>query len=136
MKIKQNDFLIQAKLHTPIKNENLKYIKSVNQKLVKRASVNCAMYQMHNDTNRSTVTNSEENNILHKTKNRFDKDDSDIFSICEQPHLVATTCNDLAHPGFDKIFHVFCGNVSYYLSPLARIAVVNERKRNSNTYQS
>ena len=53
MKIKQNDFLIQAKLHTSIKNENPKYIKSVNQKLVKRASVNCAMYQMHNDKSAS-----------------------------------------------------------------------------------
>ena len=96
--------LIQAKLYTPIKNENPRHIKSVNQNLVKRASVNRAMYQMHNDTNYSTVTNSEEKNILYQTKNRFAKDGSDIFSICEQSHLVATTCNDSAHSGFDKIF--------------------------------
>ena len=83
--------LIQAKLYTPIKNENPRHIKSVNQNLVKRASVNRAMYQMHNDTNYSTVTNSEEKNILHKTKNRFAKDDWYFFCLW----TVTFGCNNL-----------------------------------------
>ena len=71
---------------------------------------------MQKDTTHSTVTNYEEKNIVHKTKYRFAEGDRYIFSICKQPHLVATICNNLPHSGFNKIFSRLLGDGNCYFS--------------------
>ena len=74
------------------------------------------MYQMHKDVKYSTVTNCEEKNIVYKTKNGFAEDDREISCICEQPHLVKTTCNNLAHSGFNNTCTHRLWNDNYYLA--------------------
>ena len=62
------------------------------------------------------VTTCQKKDIVYKTKKRFAEDDHEICCIRDQPHMVKTTCNNLAYSSFDNAVTRLLWNDNYYLT--------------------
>ncbi len=80
------------------------------------ASANRTMYQMHKNMNHSSIASYEDKSIVYKTRNRHAEDDREIFFICDQPHVLKTVRNNIAHSGFNQSFSRLLWNDNRYLN--------------------
>lgn len=80
------------------------------------ASANRTMYQMHKNMKHSTTANYEDKSIVYKTNNRHAEDDREIYFICDQPHVLKTARNNIAHSGFGQSFSRLLWNDNHYLT--------------------
>ena len=76
------------------------------------AAANRTMYRMPSEMKH---TNNDKG-IVYKTRNIYAEDNLDIFFICDEPHVVKTARNNVAHSGFDNNFTKLLWNSGYYIT--------------------
>ena len=54
--------------------------------------------------------------VVYKTRNIYADDNRDIFFNCDEPHIVKTARNNVAHSGFDNNFTKLLWNSEYYIT--------------------
>ena len=74
------------------------------------AATNRTLYRMHSEMKHTN----NDNGVVYKTRNIYAEDNHNIFFICDEPHVVKTAQNNVAHSGFDNNFAKFF--VEYYIT--------------------
>ena len=76
------------------------------------SAANRTMCRMHSEMKHTNI----DKGVVYKTRNIYAEDNRDIFFICDEPHVVKTALNNVAHSGFNNNFTKLLWNSGYYIT--------------------